>query len=103
MVLAQLDQIILMQDLQMHVVFQVHQFHQINLLVQMLVKIITAPFTVQLDANGVGSVTSDNIDGGSTDVCGIANLSVSPNQFSCQDVGENMVTLTVTDNNGEVL
>eukprot|EP01084_Bolivina_argentea_P062200 113725_1 len=63
---------------------------------------ITAPFTVQLDANGVGSVTSDNIDGGSTDVCGIANLSVSPNQFSCQDVGENMVTLTVTDNNGEV-
>ena len=55
--------------------------------------------TVQLDANGNGSITANEVDNGSNDACGIGNLSVSPNTFDCDNVGANNVTLTVTDNN----
>ena len=56
--------------------------------------------TVQLDATGDASITAGDIDGGSTDNCGIASLAVSPATFDCSDVGPNTVTLTVTDVNG---
>ncbi len=58
--------------------------------------------TVQLDANGIASITAADIDNGSNDAAGIASLSVSPNSFTCADLGPNTVTLTVTDNNGNV-
>jgi uncharacterized protein YrzB (UPF0473 family) len=60
------------------------------------------PYTVQLNASGNGSLTANNINNGSSDACGIASLSASPNTFTCADVGSNNVTLTVTDNNGKV-
>ncbi len=53
--------------------------------------------TVQLEAPGTASITGGDVDGGSTDNGGIASLEVSPNSFSCADVGPNTVTLTVTD------
>ncbi|MCR9098419.1 MAG: right-handed parallel beta-helix repeat-containing protein [bacterium] len=57
--------------------------------------------TVQLDANGNASITANDIDDGSTDACGIQQLSLSPTEFGCAQVGNNnTVTLTVTDNNG---
>ncbi|QIE60058.1 HYR domain-containing protein [Rasiella rasia] len=56
--------------------------------------------TVQLDATGNASITPGDIDGGSTDNCGIAALGISPSTFTCADVGANTVTLTVTDVNG---
>ena len=56
--------------------------------------------TAQLDASGNTTITGADIDNGSSDACGIASLSASPNTFSCTDVGANTVTLTVTDNNG---
>ncbi|MGA1842500.1 MAG: right-handed parallel beta-helix repeat-containing protein [bacterium] len=56
--------------------------------------------TVQLDATGNVSITADQIDNGSTDNCGIGSMSVSPNTFTCTEVGPNSVTLTVTDING---
>ena len=58
--------------------------------------------TVQLDAAGNVSITSGDVDNGSNDACGIAGLSVLPNGFTCAEVGDNVVTLTVTDNNGNV-
>ncbi|MGB3342296.1 MAG: M36 family metallopeptidase, partial [Aequorivita sp.] len=58
--------------------------------------------TVQLDANGNASITAADVDGGSSDACGIDSLSVSPSTFTCADVGANNVTLTVTDINGNV-
>ena len=58
--------------------------------------------TVQLDANGMVSITSAQIDNGSNDACGIASLSVSPSDFNCDNVGQNPVVLTVTDNNDNV-
>jgi hypothetical protein len=56
-------------------------------------------FTLNL-VNGMGTVTPADINNGSTDNCGIASMSVSPNNFTCADAGVNVVTLTVTDVNG---
>ena len=62
-----------------------------------------APATVfALDASGNLTITGADIDGGSTDACGIASLTASPNTFTCANIGINNVTLTVTDNNGNV-
>jgi hypothetical protein len=51
-------------------------------------------------ANGSASITPQMIDGGSTDNCGIAGLSVSKSNFSCADIGDNTIALTVTDIHG---
>ncbi|RMD75401.1 MAG: hypothetical protein D6818_01755, partial [Bacteroidetes bacterium] len=53
--------------------------------------------TVQLDAMGNYTLMPAEVDGGSSDNCGIASMSVSPNSFTCTEVGPNVVTLTVTD------
>ncbi|MDA9001824.1 hypothetical protein N9H08_00020 [bacterium] len=57
--------------------------------------------TVQLDANGVASITAGDIENGSTDNCSIASSSLDITSFSCSDVGSPVtVTLTVTDPGG---
>ncbi|MEZ4778868.1 MAG: proprotein convertase P-domain-containing protein [Flavobacteriaceae bacterium] len=56
--------------------------------------------TVQLDASGNASIVAADVDGGSTDNCGIATLAVDIDTFDCSDVGPNNVVLTVTDVNG---
>src|SRR5207249_4667195 len=61
---------------------------------------ICQDITVQLDASGNASITAAQINNGSTDACGIASMSVTPNTFTCVNVGPNPVTLTVTDVNG---
>ncbi|WP_299218721.1 HYR domain-containing protein [uncultured Aquimarina sp.] len=58
--------------------------------------------TVQLDENGQATITAQEVDGGSTDNCGIADISIDVDSFDCESVGENTVTLTVTDNSGNV-
>ncbi len=58
--------------------------------------------TVALDASGNGSITTADVDDGSTDNCGIDpnGSSLSQSAFGCGDVGTVSVTLTVTDVNG---
>ncbi len=53
--------------------------------------------TIQLDEAGSASITLQDVDGGSTDNCGIASISVDKTDFGCADVGANLVTLTVVD------
>ncbi|MDO5981365.1 gliding motility-associated C-terminal domain-containing protein [Flavivirga spongiicola] len=55
--------------------------------------------TVQLDANGQATITGNDIDNGSSDNCTV-NLTVAPNSFTCSDIGQNVVVLTVTDGSG---
>ena len=55
---------------------------------------------VQLDANGVGVLTFGDIDNGSSDNCGIAEVSIDQTTFDCGQVGFNTVTVTITDNSG---
>lgn len=56
--------------------------------------------TVTLNGSGTGSLTAADVDGGSTDNCGIASLAVNTNSFTCTDVGTASVTLTLSDNSG---
>jgi len=60
----------------------------------------TQDITVVVGANGTVSITGIQVNGGSTDNCGIASLSVNPSLFDCGDVGQNSVILTVTDIHG---
>ncbi|MDO9274825.1 MAG: HYR domain-containing protein, partial [Lutibacter sp.] len=58
-------------------------------------------FTVQLsNVTGTATITANDVNNVSTDNCGIASMSVSPNTFTCANIGNNTVTLTVTDNYG---
>jgi hypothetical protein len=62
-------------------------------------KCVAGPVPIALDPLlGVAVVTPALINNGSTDNCGISDLSVSPSLFDCSQLGVNMVTLTVTDN-----
>jgi len=56
-------------------------------------------YTLNL-SGGTGTVTPQDVDNGSSDNCGIASMSVSPNTFNCSDAGTHTVTLTVTDIHG---
>ena len=64
--------------------------------------VITKDITVQLDSEGNAGIVAADVDDGSSDACGIQSMTVLPNSFTCTEEGENTVTLTVTDNNGNV-
>ena len=55
---------------------------------------------VDLDVNGMATITSGDIDAGSADACGIASTTLDITSFDCSTIGANTVTLTVTDVNG---
>ncbi len=57
---------------------------------------------IQLNALGEATITASQVNNGSNDACGIASLGVAPFKFGCENVGNNTVTLTVTDNNSNV-
>ncbi|BFP39695.1 hypothetical protein FGF1_05400 [Flavobacteriaceae bacterium GF1] len=54
--------------------------------------------TLRLDIYGAASLTTDIVDNGSSDVCGDVSLGLSQSSFTASDLGENIITLTVTDN-----
>jgi gliding motility-associated-like protein len=64
--------------------------------------VITQNLTVNLNPNGIATVTAAQINNGSTDNCGIASITLNPSTFTCANIGPNTVTLTVTDSNGNV-
>jgi hypothetical protein len=56
--------------------------------------------TITLNAGSQQTVTADEVNNGSNDLCGIASLELSQTLFDCTHRGDTTVTLTVTDNNG---
>ena len=62
--------------------------------------VVTQAFTVELDASGSGTITTADVDNGSADNCSIDNLALDVTSFDCSNLGENTVTLTVTDASG---
>ncbi|RNC79839.1 MAG: T9SS C-terminal target domain-containing protein, partial [Winogradskyella sp.] len=63
---------------------------------------ITQDITVQLDGTGTATIIASQIDNGSTDNCGIDSISLSQTVFTVADIGDNTVTLTVDDGNGNI-
>jgi hypothetical protein len=61
---------------------------------------ICTSYTAVLGPNGMATLTTANVDGGSTAGCGLQGISVLPNTFNCSHVGPQTVTLTITDLNG---
>ena len=61
---------------------------------------ISKDITVFLGINGTASITTDMVDNGSSDACGIASLTLDKLAFSCNDIGSNLVVLTATDIHG---
>tara|TARA_R110002050_G_scaffold293172_5_gene449311 strand:+ start:5763 stop:19085 length:13323 start_codon:yes stop_codon:yes gene_type:complete len=57
-------------------------------------------FSVSLDASGNATISSSDINDGSSDACGISTLALSQSSFTCADIGANTINLLVTDNNG---
>lgn len=56
--------------------------------------------TLALDENGRASVSKESLVTGISDNCGIWSVSVSQNEFSCEHIGKNPVTITVEDVRG---
>jgi hypothetical protein len=65
-------------------------------------KVLAAGLTIALDNNGTRTIEAADIDYGSTDNCGIASITLDKTTFTCANLGNNEVTLTVTDNRGNV-
>jgi len=61
---------------------------------------LTQDLTVELDVNGEASITPAQVDNGSADNCGVDTLALDITSFDCSNLGENTVTLTVTDASG---
>jgi len=59
-----------------------------------------ASFDLRLNANGQASLNADSLDNNSYDACGITSKSLSQTTFTADDLGENIVVLTVTDAGG---
>ena len=57
--------------------------------------------TVQLDATGAITILPSEVDNVSTDDVGIISYSLDVDTFSCADIGDHSVTLTVTDADGQ--
>ncbi|MCF6214393.1 MAG: HYR domain-containing protein [Flavobacteriaceae bacterium] len=64
--------------------------------------VLTKNIVLDLDAVGAATILPQDIDNGSSDNCAIASMSILPNAFTCANMGDNTVTLTVTDVNGNI-
>ncbi|AHW61700.1 hypothetical protein FH5T_06820 [Draconibacterium orientale] len=61
---------------------------------------ICQPVTIYLDENGQAGVTAEMVDNGSFDNCTDVTLEIDKTDFDCVNLGDNTVTLTVTDGYG---
>jgi gliding motility-associated-like protein len=57
---------------------------------------------IQIGPNGQVRLSPTMVDGGSFDNCGVPSLRIEPEFLTCENVGENIVTLYVTDRYGNV-
>lgn len=56
--------------------------------------------TVELDDTGNVTILPAQVNEGSADACGLGQLSLDVDTFGCGDIGENTVTLTITNSGG---
>lgn len=56
----------------------------------------------ELQQTGSLTLTEDQIEFNSTDNCGIADFTIDKTEFTAADLGENVITLTVTDTAGNI-
>ncbi|MCB0653556.1 MAG: HYR domain-containing protein [Saprospiraceae bacterium] len=59
--------------------------------------LVTQNITIFLDESGTASFLPSDINGGSTDNCGIDSFYVNINHFECEDIGDNLIQAVVFD------
>ncbi len=64
--------------------------------------VVTKNITVQLNSTGQATILVSQIENGSTDNCSIGSSSLDRTNFTCSDLGDKTVTLSVTDASGNV-
>lgn len=66
--------------------------------------VLTQNINIYLDEMGNAIIQTNDIDNGSFDNCGIdvTNMSLDISEFDCSNLGENTVTLTITDPHGNI-
>ena len=62
--------------------------------------VVTQNITVELDATGNATITTADLENGTSDNCTLASLTLDVSSFSCADLGANTVTLTAEDQSG---
>ncbi len=73
-------------------------FYQVEAQDSIAPTILLAQGMVELDGNGFApAATFDLVDAGSTDNCGITNVSFAAGPFSCADIGVNEYPVFITD------
>ncbi len=53
-----------------------------------------------LNTSGIGKITTQEVNNGSYDNCGIVSYSLSQQVFDCNEIGTNFVTFTISDKAG---
>jgi multisubunit Na+/H+ antiporter MnhC subunit len=60
-----------------------------------------ADLTVSIDVTGTATIIAAQLENGTaSDNCGIATITVAPDSFTCEELGDHLVTVTVTDIHG---
>ena len=62
--------------------------------------ISTQPLTVYLDANGLASITANDLDNGTADNCQVSSISIDSSNFDCSKIGANTIKFKATDASG---
>lgn len=62
--------------------------------------VLTQSITIYFDSNGMAIITPEDIDNGSFDNCSIDTMMLDTFNFTCENIGANVVTLTVMDYSG---
>tara|TARA_Y100000766_G_scaffold183689_1_gene157659 strand:- start:83 stop:2806 length:2724 start_codon:yes stop_codon:yes gene_type:complete len=71
----------------------------VNIFDQVLPEAICLNINLTLE-NGIATITSEDLDDGSSDQCGIESFELSQYEFLEEDIGENIITMTVNDSSG---
>lgn len=74
----------------------------INVLDTILPSPVLIDTTITLDPAGPISLYGVDIDAGSTDNCGMQEVTIGQNFFDCDDLGTNIIAVSVIDVNGNV-
>ena len=68
----------------------------------LLPTVITQDIIISLDAAGAATISTMDIDNGSSDNCAVTNMALDIMEFDCSHLGMNTVTLTVADQSGNI-
>ena len=75
---------------------------QVTVLDTISPSMICQDVTIYLDESGLYDLTLAEVDSGSIDVCGIDSIWLSQTAFGCDDLGQQVVTITAIDSSGNI-